>query len=139
MNFDKLRSRLIRSEGLRQFPYVDTVGKTTIGVGHNLTDKGLTSQQIMGILDNDIKDTLAFLDSRLSWWTQLDDVRQVALADLTFNLMNKLLGFKRMLAALQAKDWNTAADELLNSKFAIQTGQRSRDLAAMFRTGRYVV
>ena len=130
-----LKKLLERHEGNRKFPYVDTVGKITIGVGHNLTDLGLTPTQISGILDDDIQNTLAFLDKNCPWFKDLDVVRQKAIADMTFNLMGTLLEFKEMIAALKVKDWNTAADELLDSTFAHQTGQRAKNLAYMIRTG----
>lgn len=135
MNLPKLYDQLIKHEGLKLFPYVDSVGKTTIGVGHNLTDKGLTRSQIMSLLQDDLNETINFLRFKLPWTGQLDDVRLRALTDLTFDLMGKVLDFTHMLAALQAQDWQGASDELLNSTFAHQTGQRAIDLAFMFRTG----
>lgn len=135
MDLKKLFNMLILHEGLKLKPYTDTVGKLTIGVGHNLTDKGLSQAQVMGILTDDVNETIAFLSKNVPVFMKLDDVRQRALADMAFNLMGKLLDFKRMIAALEAKDWNKAADELLNSDFARQTGQRAKDLAAMIRTG----
>lgn len=135
MDLTKLSNQLIKHEGLKQFPYRDTVGKLTIGVGHNLDDKGLTQAQIRSILMDDLTDTVNFLNFKLPWVRDLDDVRQRAIANMTFDLMGKILEFKHMLAALQAKDWVTASDELLNSTFAQQTGQRARDLAKMLLTG----
>lgn len=135
MDLQKLQAMLIRHEGLKKFPYVDTTGNLTIGVGHNLTAKGLTDGQIRIILTDDITDAINFLNSHLPWVVFLDDVRQRVLADMAFNLMGKVLDFKNMLAAIQAKDWNRAADELLNSAFAHQTGQRAKDLSYMIRTG----
>lgn len=135
MDLTKLSNQLIKHEGLKQFPYRDTVGKLTIGVGHNLDDKGLTQTQIRSILMDDLTDTVNFLNFKLPWLKDLDDVRQRAIANMTFDLMGKILEFKHMLAALQARDWVTASDELLNSTFAKQTGQRARDLAKMLLTG----
>lgn len=135
MDISKLVDLLQKHEGIRKFPYMDSVGKLTIGCGHNLTDKGLTTPQIISILNDDIKDTIAWMNKNIPWYVQLDAARQIALADLTFDLMGKVLDFKKMLAALQTKDWNTVADELLNSTFAHQTGQRAKDLAEIFRTG----
>lgn len=135
MDLTKLSNQLIKHEGLKQFPYRDTVGKLTIGVGHNLDDKGLTQAQIRSILIDDLTDTVNFLNFKLPWLKDLDDVRQRAVANMTFDLMGKILDFKHMLAALQAKDWIKASDELLNSTFAKQTGQRARDLAKMLLTG----
>lgn len=135
MNLTKLGTQLIAHEGLKKFPYTDTVGKMTIGVGHNLTDKGLTTSQVMSILSADMADVVNLLNSRLPWFNGLDDVRQRALADLTFDLMEKVFDFPKMLAALASGDWPTASAELLNSTFATQTGKRAKDLASMFLTG----
>lgn len=131
----RLKKLLEVHEGNKKFPYVDSVGKITIGIGHNLTDLGLSQAQVCSLLDDDVKNTLDFLDSRCPWFNDLDSVRQIAIADMTFNLMGKLLDFKGMIAALVAKDWDGAADHLLGSLFARQVGQRAQDLARMIRTG----
>lgn len=136
MDTAKLKEQLIKHEGLRLKPYVDTVGKITVGVGHNLTDLGLTATQVMSILDDDIKVATKLLDTELSWWISLDDVRQRALVDLAFNLGYKLLGFKDTLIALRVNQWNNAADNLLKSVYAKQVGKRAVDLAYMIRTGK---
>ena len=130
----KLKKQLELHEGKKKFPYVDTVGKTSIGVGRNLTDVGVSEVTTQQMLDEDIDRTLTLLDS-VSWFKALDSVRQQAIANMTFNLMRKIFDFKKMIAAIEAKDWNRAADELLDSTFAAQTGQRAKDLAQMIRTG----
>lgn len=130
----KLKKQLDIHEGKKKFPYVDTVGKTSIGVGRNLTDVGVSEVTIQQMLDEDIDRTLALLDT-VSWFKALDSVRQQAIANMTFNLMRKIFDFKKMIAAIEAKDWNRAADELLDSTFEAQTGQRAKDLAQMIRTG----
>lgn len=135
MHNQKLYDQLILHEGLKLKPYVDTVGKLTIGVGHNLTDKGLTRVQSIRLLEDDLQDTYNFLNSQCPWYSALDEVRQRAIVDMTFNLMGKLLQFKTMIAAIKLKDWNAAADALLDSLFAEQTGQRAKNLAHMLRTG----
>lgn len=135
MDHQKLVTLLVKHEDLKLKPYTDTVGKLTIGVGHNLTDLGLSVPQVLAILDDDIENVLHFLDLKLPWWRSLDDVRSRALVDMTFNLMGKILEFKKMLAAIQAHDWDGASTHLLDSTFAHQVGQRAIDLAKMFRTG----
>lgn len=138
MNLQKLKDQLIVHEGLKLKAYTDTVGKITIGVGHNITDLGLTKSQVLGILDDDVANTLKFLDTQ-PWFLALDEVRQRAIADMTFNLMEKILQFHGMIAALNSKDWNAAADHLLGSLFAHQVGKRAEDLAKMIRTGQDAV
>lgn len=135
MDLDKLKKMLTIHEGYKLKLYVDTVGKATIGVGHNLTDKGLTARQVDNILNDDVSEVLTFLNGQ-SWFTALDDVRARAIADMTFNLMRKVLDFKTMIAALEHQAWDEAADALLNSQFARQVGQRVLDLSLMLRTGR---
>lgn len=135
MNLDKLVAQLTVHEGLKLKPYTDSVGRLTIGVGHNLTDNGLTRQQCFDICKDDVNNAVTFLNANCPWFNDLDEVRQRAIANMTFNLMSKLLEFKGMIAALKVKDWNTAADHLVNSGFGHQTGQRAQDLAKMIRTG----
>lgn len=136
MDTAKLKTQLIKHEGLKLQVYTDTMGIPTIGVGRNLRDKGLSAVEAMYLLDGDITDTIDWLTKNCSWWKDLDDVRQRAVADLAFNLRGKLLQFKNMIAAIQAKDWSKAFAELLNSDFAHQTGQRAKDLAAQLLTGK---
>lgn len=146
MDHDKLKAMLIKHEGLRLHVYNDSLGIPTIGVGHNLVaspisydySKGITDFQAMTILEGDIDKTLAFLFAHCLWYGTLDPVRQRAIVDMTFNLMGRLLGFKKMIAAIEAKDWKEASAQLLDSTFAKQTGQRAKDLAFMLLTGRDV-
>ncbi len=143
MDLGKLQVMLIKHEGYRTHAYKDSEGILTIGVGHNLIAKpikfdytnGLTDSQIRSILTDDITLTVNFLNSHLPWFIQLDDVRQRALADLTFDLHAKVLDFHHMLDGLQSKNWSQASSELLSSAFATETGTRAQDLATMFKTG----
>jgi lysozyme len=136
MDLTKLTALLLRHEGLRLKPYIDTVGKLTVGVGHNLSDKGISKSIAMAMLSEDITDTLNFLNLKFDWFKNLDDVRARAIADLTFDLMGGLLDFHKMLEAIEVEDWDTAANELLDSKFAKQVPLRAKDLSYMIRTGK---
>ncbi len=61
--------------------------------------------------------------------------RQRVLAEMTFNLgYGHLIGFHRFLVDLQAQRWSDAADEMLNSLWATETGNRARRLANIMRT-----
>lgn len=132
---DALRQQLMRHEGLRLMPYVDTVGKVTIGVGRNLTDRGITDAEARYLLDNDITATINSLVV-LPWFPDLDPVRQRAFVDLCFNVgFTRLRGFTAMLAAAARADWPVVADELLDSFYARQVGKRAQTLAGMLRTG----
>ncbi len=136
MKLELLRKQLIDEEALRLFPYVDTMGKITIGVGHNLTDRGLSREIVEKILDNDIADAIIDLDKNLNWWRDLDDVRARVIVDLCFNLgISRLLGFRKMNSAFMMGDYATAAYELKNSHWYNQVGLRGPKLVKMILTG----
>lgn len=130
-----LRSELTHDEGRRNRIYKDTVGKTSGGVGRNLDDVGLMDDEIDLMLTNDIARAERFLDANLPWWRELDDVRQRVLMNMAFNMAGRLLGFHMMLAATKAGDYETAANEMANSLWAKQVGDRADRLEHMMRTG----
>lgn len=133
-----LRRQLIRHEGLRLKPYKDTVGKLTIGVGRNLDDVGISEQEAMSLLDNDIDRARIDLLKVLPWVKNLDSVRQDVLLNMAFNMgIGGLLTFKNTLAAIQNGDYADAADRMLESKWATQVGLRASELSQMMRSGHY--
>ncbi|CCG42198.1 glycoside hydrolase family protein [Magnetospirillum molischianum] len=130
-----LRRELIRDEGLKLKPYRCTAGKLTIGVGRNIEDRGITADEAMVLLDNDIVVIAAELDRAIPFWRKLSDARQRALINMAMMGVPRLLGFKRMLYALSIGDYPGAAAEALNSKWAGQVGDRAIRLADMIRRG----
>ncbi len=140
LDLDVLRAELRRDEGLpggrpALRPYRDTVGKLTIGYGRNLDDVGITALEADALLEHDIAVAIGALSVRLPWFGTLDPVRQRVLINMSFMGVEKLLGFHRMLAAMQQGDYETAARELLQSKYATQVGARAERLAALMRKG----
>jgi lysozyme len=132
----KLRVQLTQHEGRRQFPYLDTAGKITIGVGRNLTDAGISEYLVDRMLDEDIGRAFDDLRRSLPWFGGLDDVRQRVLLDMCFNMgITRLMGFQRMLQAVQARRYDEAAAQMLDSRWATQVGQRATRLAQMMRSG----
>lgn len=131
-----MKVELTRDEGLRLKPYLDTVGKTTIGVGRNLTDVGITALEAGMLLDGDIAKCAYQLNQHLPWWNGLTDARQRALLNMCFNLgIDGLFGFHNTLALLQAGKYAEAADNCLKSKWAQQVGARATRIADLFRAG----
>ena len=114
----------------------DTVGKLTIGVGRNLDDVGISESEAETMLRSDIARSESDLDRTQPFWRTLNDARQEALANMCFNMgITRLLKFRRMWGALMANDFNTAADEALDSRWARQVGARADELAEQIRTG----
>jgi lysozyme len=136
MNRDALSAQLVTDEGLRLKPYRDTVGKTTIGVGRNLDDVGISKSEAMMLLGADIDVACAALDKSLPWWRGLSENRQDVLCNMAFNMgINKLMGFVNTLAKIQAGDYEGAAMGMLDSHWAQQVGERAQRLAKMMREG----
>jgi len=136
VDLDALKADLIRDEGLRLRIYIDTVGKVTVGVGHNLTDRGISKAVCDLMLSEDIADVVAQLDAQLPWWQHLDPIRQRALANLCFNLgISSLLTFSQTLALLKAELYDAAANALSDSLWHRQVGARAIRIENMIRTG----
>lgn len=132
---DTLAAELERDEGLRLKPYRCTAGKTTIGVGRNLDDVGITEDEARYLLRNDISRVLGELENQ-PWYHGLTGARRRAIANMCFNLgLRGLLGFRKMIAAIEAEDWDEAAFQLLESRYARQVGARADRLAEMLRLG----
>ena len=128
----------VRHEGLRNKPYEDASGHLTIGVGRNLDSLGLSDDEIYYLLKNDIRRCETELDNSFRWYKDLDQVRQEAMINLCFNLgITRLRKFKLALRAMEAKDYEDASDEFLDSLWATQVGQRAVEVTYMIRFGEY--
>jgi len=120
--------RLKEEEGFSSRPYRCTSGKLTIGYGRNLDDVGISKDEAETFLENDIVKTYQALVQHLpDIFKHLDKDRQGVLFDMAFNLgIHGLLKFKKMLNALSEGDYQRAANELLDSKYAKQVPSRAR-------------
>jgi lysozyme len=131
----QLVAQLVRHEGLRLKPYVDTVGKVTIGVGRNLTDVGLSDAEAMQLLDHDIDAAITDLTT-FAWFPGLDPIRQRAVVDFRFNVGGGTFRlFPKFIHAMAIADYAAAATELLTSKWATQVGIRAKEIAGLLATG----
>lgn len=132
----RLRNLLTSHESYRQFPYTDTTGHLTIGIGRNLTDRGISTNEALMLLDDDISYFSNKLSHYLPCFTGLDSNRQIALVDMCFNLgVQGFLGFTSMIQAIENKDWKRAYQEILNSKLAQQNPERTTQSANIILTG----
>lgn len=134
---EEIKSIIKVHEGLRLEPYRCTADKLTIGYGHNLDDKGISQKVADIMLEDDIAEVLSQVGG-LPFWHNLSEVRQGVLIDMCFNLgWAGLNNFKNMLSAIEEEDYNRAADEMLDSRWANQVGQRATRLSVMMRTNRW--
>ncbi len=157
MNREKLTAYIVFHEGRETVAYLDSEGIPTVGVGFNLkrrdarakiaalgldydavvaADVHLSDDQVLALLAPDI-DT-AEADARLlvENFDGLCAARQVVLCDMAFNLGRaRLSGFRNMLAAVDASDWERAADEMVDSRWYRQVGRRGRRNEQAMRAG----
>ena len=135
---NKLISMLKRHEGRRLKPYLCTADKLTIGYGRNLDDNGISEDEALYLLQNDIDACYSELNV-FNWFQELDQVRQQALVDMRFNLgLPRFLSFKKMIARLIDKEYSQAAEEIINSLYAKQVGDRANEIAYMIERGEYL-
>ena len=130
-----LHALLEGHEGRRAFPYRDSVGKLTIGVGRNLSDRGLSEGEIDLLLATDIAIAAEACGEIFGpGFSGMAEPRRHALISMAFNMgAPQLAGFRRMRAAIAADDWTAAAAEALDSRWAAQTGRRAHGIARMLR------
>ena len=158
-NREDLVNKLIKHEGLRLQVYKDTLGIDTIGIGRNLEDRGITEEELdwmdipsidtvyehgiteadaMYLAQNDVQIVEQELLRAHPCVENLDAVRQLVLIDMAFNLgVPRLCKFKKMWAAVEAKDFPTAAKEMLDSRWATQVKSRSTKLAHAMHHGEF--
>lgn len=138
MNDQRLRNLLIYHEGLKQKPYRDTVNKLTIGVGRNLEDVGISIDEAMILLDNDIQRCREQAVQSFPWFKDLDQVRQDVVLSMIFNLgIGGFSNFKKTINMISLKNFSEASEEMLKSHWARQVGNRALILSRMMRTGKY--
>ena len=130
--------QLKRDEGYERYVYNDTQGVPTVGYGFNLRDEGLMPDECEYVLRCKVAQRCVNLVNAMPWTANLDDARQGVLLNMAYNLgLAGLLGFGKMIGALQKGDHETAAEEMLASEWATQVGARAQRLAVQMRTGEW--
>ena len=135
---------LVRHEGYKEEVYLDSVGEKTFGIGHLVTPKDDEWVKPVGASVSSDRIADAFRgDLRTAYFVAygiFDDLAnrpmevQRVLINMAFNLGGpRLRKFKKMIAAYEAEDYTTMADEMQDSKWFRQVGSRGRELVARIR------
>ena len=137
----KIIEQLRRDEGEVLTAYTDTLGFITIGVGRLIDRRkggGISAQESAYLLNNDIARVDAELRSKLTWYGQLDEVRQAAMLNMGFQLgVAGLMGFTRSLACIRDGRFAEAETHLRASKWAQQTPARAKRVARQIASGEW--
>ena len=135
---NELVQQLKRHEGIRLKPYLCTANKTSIGVGRNLDDIGISEKEAEMLLLNDIEEAKRQLAAHFPWTADLDEVRLAALINFTFNVgIGTVSKFVNAMALLKDGNFDMASEEFLQSRWANQVGQRAIDVTEQIRTGEW--
>ena len=109
-------------------------GYASIGYGRNLHE-GISQLEADMLLKNDISRSYNEA-GKFAWWFDLNSPRQRVIVEMLYNLgKTRFLTFKNALKCLDMGMYDACANELLDSKWADQVGQRAVTLAAIMRTG----
>tara|TARA_R110002020_G_scaffold251805_1_gene465604 strand:+ start:270 stop:737 length:468 start_codon:yes stop_codon:yes gene_type:complete len=124
-------------EGRRLKLYKCPADKWTIGIGRNLEDRGITAEEADFLLMNDLKIAQKELRANFGWFVELNSVRQGVLLNMHINMgISRLKGFKRMIKALEVRDYERASIEILDSDAARELVSRYDRLSDDMRTGK---
>ena len=114
-------------------PYLDTEGNWTLGFGTLLPINEREAELLLRARMTDSRDELRILFPRYDY---LNETRQAVLQDLHYNLgYTRLSAFKKLRAAIARSDFEAAAHEILDSKYAKQVKGRATLLAALMQSG----
>ncbi len=128
----KIEELLIKHENLKLKPYKDTKGILTIGVGRNLEDNGISEDEAMYLLENDIKRVEQELREIFPDFDELPKNVKMVLIDMDFNLgKSRFLQFKKMIQAVKERDWERMIEEMKNSRWCRQVKSRCYDDAKL--------
>ena len=136
---EQLEKELAFDEGKRLTPYKDSLGHWTVGIGHLITKReqvrSITEQECHQLFQRDLIIAERNLSQIFPEWEQLDDVRQRALINLSFNLGSKLSQFIRFLMFMRGRNFTSAGESLKSSRWYRQVGNRAHRIYQMIVEG----
>ena len=137
--FDQIVEVLKTEEGFRSHGYRDSENNLSLGYGRCIEPSvglGITRDEATDLLENDVFRSVEEC-RRWGWFDTMNASRQSVLVQLVFQMgLPKLKSFRKMIAALDSDnpDYDLAAAELLDSKFARQVPARAARLARQLRS-----
>lgn len=144
MNIDKLREQLEIDEGVVYEVYLDHLGYPTFGIGHLVIESdpehgcevgtSVSVDRVAEAFEQDVKTVLSDCAKLYSDFDDLPEEAQQIIANMMFNLgYPRLSKFAGMKAGVDSRDWNKAADEMVDSQWYRQVGKRAERLVQRMR------
>lgn len=159
-DLESLKFCVERNEARRHRTYFDSEHIPTVGIGFNLKRRDardriealgvdydqlcnqqieLTDDQIDSLLFADLATAIKDAADLFPNFEQLVPARQIVLVDMAFNLgKSRFSGFRKMIAAVTAEDWDEAANQMIDSAWYRQVKSRGERNVEVMRTGELV-
>jgi len=139
MNEVAVKGWIKKHEEYRENVYINAQGVPICGWGHALLENTVIPPEVGQIFFQlDFSQAKRDLKTLFEVY-QLPNIgptRKAVLLHMLFNIgLEKVREFEKMLTALQEEDFEKATDEMLNSRWAEQAGERAVEMAGMMRTG----
>jgi len=145
MNIDQLREELDRDEGCVYEVYLDHLGYETFGIGHLITrhdeeygwsvGTSIDTVRVHEAFEDDVQNVLSDCEKLYVQWEHLPEEVQLIVANMMFNMgYTRLSKFKGMKRGVDARDWNAAADEMVDSRWYNQVTNRADRLVVRMRS-----
>ena len=144
MNLEQLREQLEFDEGCVYEIYNDHLGYATFGIGHLVTESdpeqgqslgtAVSSDRVAEAFESDIEKVLRDCDILYEDFADLPEEAQQVIANMMFNMGRpRLSKFKGMKRGVDSRDWNAAADEMVDSRWYRQVPKRAKRLVRRIR------
>ena len=145
MNIDQLRKELERDEGVKYEVYLDHLGYPTFGIGHLITDDDpecgasvgtkVDSDRVQEAFEADVESVLSDCERLYVQFEHLPEEVQLIIANMMFNMgYTRLSKFKGMKRGVDSRNWEKAADEMVDSKWYEQVTRRADRLVVRMRS-----
>ena len=127
-------------EGFRAKPYYDTLGNLTIGYGTLVANLVVSKELATEWIKGEVAKVEAELSKDKRFQAITNPARRDVLVEMAYNIgVSGLMKFTETWKAIEAKDWDKAANQMLTSKWAKQVKGRAIRLAQQMRDGEYKI
>ena len=144
MDIQKFREELEYDEGCKYEIYNDHLGYPTFGIGHLVIDSDpeygegagtpVSEDRVISAFEKDVMGVVSDCERLYSDFERLPEDAQRIIANMMFNMgYTRLSKFKRMKRGVDVRDWNTAADEMVDSRWYKQVTNRAERLVKRMR------
>ncbi len=144
MNLEQLREQLEIDEGVKYEVYNDHLGYATFGVGHLVLESDpefgdpigapVSESRVIEAFEQDCENVLRDCNILYEDFDDLPEEAQQVIANMMFNMGRpRLSKFKGMKRGVDSRDWNAAADEMVDSAWYRQVTNRADRLVERIR------